>query len=442
MRRVSAVLLVLVGLVIGVLGSSPVFFAAASYVYSPVLLVLIATAFVALVTAVTAWAGLRVARGGRPAAKGLMLAASVGTVCLVAAYFMLLRPPGRPVAMPPPGPEVQYWQLPTGSRIAYVKAPAVGQPRPTPVIMLHGGPGGPMLPFCLKLGGRAPLETLPAVGYDVYYYDQMGCGYSSRLDLRREPPYTVARSVKDLEAIRAAIGAEKVVLVGWSWGAFIAAHYMLGHPGRVEKAILEAPAPLVVGRQGDFVPGPPLSQADAARYAQVMRRTFRIEVGRQLANRNSPAAFHLVPDWEVDQWLEDQYAEMLRLRQIWGSCDSAREAALAPALGLKRGSGVGFFLQTQLVDDAANLEDARPRLREDRTPTLVVHPQCDILTWASALEYRRVLPNSRLVPIADAGHMIWYDQPQVHASVIEAFLTDAPLPIADYVKDTPPWQQP
>lgn len=439
MRKISAILLIFAGVVIGVLGSSPVFFAAAFYVNSPVLLVLIATAFAVLMTAVMAWVGFRVARAGRPAAKGLALAASVGAVCLVAAYFVLLRPPGHPAPMPPPGPEVQHWQLPTGSRIAYVKSPAVGKPRPTPVIMIHGGPGGPMLPFCLTLGGHAPLETLPALGYDVYYYDQLGCGYSSRLDLRREVPYTVARVVDDLEGIRAAIGAEKVILVGWSWGAFFAARYMLEYPDRVEKAVFEAPAPLVAGRQGDFVPGAPLSPADSARYAQAMRPTFRIDVGRQLANMNSRAAFYLVPDWEVDQWLEKQYAEMLRLHQIWGSCDEAREAALASALGVTGGSGVGFFLQTHLVDDAGKLEDARPRLRENRTPTLVLHPQCDILTWASALEYRTTLPNSRLVPIAGAGHMIWYDQPQVHAGVIEAFLSDAPLPIEDYAKETPPF---
>jgi len=47
------------------------------------------------------------------------------------------------------------------------------------------------------------------------------------------------------------------------------------------------------------------------------------------------------------------------------------------------------------------------------------------------LEYRKTLPNCRLVPITGAGHMIWYDQPRVYASVVAAFVTDAPLPIAD-----------
>lgn len=441
MRKLSATLLLLAGLVIGVLGSSPVFFAAASYVYSPVLLVLIAAVFAVLVTAASAWTAFRVAHAARPFVKASALAAGVGAVCLVAAYLLLLRPPGRPPALPPPGPDVRYWQLPTGSRIAYVKSPAEGTPKPTPVIMIHGGPGGPMLPFCLKLGGHAPLDTLPAAGYDVYYYDQMGCGYSSRLDLRRDPPYSVARVVEDLEAIRVAIGAEKVILVGWSWGGYFAARYMIEHPGRVEKAVLESPAPLVAGRNQDVLPGPPLSPADAARYAMITRPTFRIDVGRRLADLNSRAAYQLVPDWEVDAWLDRQYEAMLVAGKIWGACDPARNAALGPAIGLNRGSGVGFFLQTQLIEDAGRLADARPRLRETMTPTLVVHPQCDFLAWASALEYRKALPNSRLVPLPGAGHMFWYEQPRLHAALVEAFLADAPLPFEDHPEDTPPWTE-
>ena len=38
-------------------------------------------------------------------------------------------------------PNMQYWSLDTGSRIAYTKIPAAGSVRATPIVYLHGGPG-------------------------------------------------------------------------------------------------------------------------------------------------------------------------------------------------------------------------------------------------------------------------------------------------------------
>jgi pimeloyl-ACP methyl ester carboxylesterase len=65
-------------------------------------------------------------------------------------------------------------------------------------------------------------------GFDVYAYDQIGAGRSARLaDVKA---YTVARHVADLEAIRTTIGAEKIVLIGNSWGGTLAANYLAAHP--------------------------------------------------------------------------------------------------------------------------------------------------------------------------------------------------------------------
>ena len=100
--------------------------------------------------------------------------------------------------------------LATGSRIAYVKLPARGRARPTPVVVAHGGPG-----VADMAGDAAYFGQLAGDGYDVWVYDQVGTGRSSRLaDPRR---YDIAREVADLEAIRGRIGADRMVLIGHSW---------------------------------------------------------------------------------------------------------------------------------------------------------------------------------------------------------------------------------
>ena len=61
----------------------------------------------------------------------------------------------------------------------------------------------------------APALAALATDRDVYVYDRIGTGASSRL---ADPTgYTTARTVQDLEAVRAQTGAPQVVLMGHSW---------------------------------------------------------------------------------------------------------------------------------------------------------------------------------------------------------------------------------
>ncbi|MGW4962883.1 alpha/beta fold hydrolase [Nonomuraea sp. NPDC004186] len=61
-----------------------------------------------------------------------------------------------------------------------------------------------------------PRRHLAAAGFDVYAYDQLGAGRSTRLS--DVTGYTVARHVADLEAIRRTIGADRIVIVGQRTG--------------------------------------------------------------------------------------------------------------------------------------------------------------------------------------------------------------------------------
>jgi pimeloyl-ACP methyl ester carboxylesterase len=55
--------------------------------------------------------------------------------------------------------------------------------------------------------------------------------------------YSTADTVADLEALRTALGADKLTLDGTSYGTFVAERYAIAHPDRVAKLVLDSVVP-------------------------------------------------------------------------------------------------------------------------------------------------------------------------------------------------------
>lgn len=153
---------------------------------------------------------------GRARVRVGVLAAAL-TVAVTGAIWLL---PLEDLPPPPPPADLRYWQLPSGSRLAHLTVPAAGgHARRTPVVVLHGGPGIPDL-----VGDAAYWGELSRLGFDVYVYAQLGAGPSTRLtDPTR---YQVGRDVSDLEQVRLRLDADRLILVGHSYGGFLAAAYL------------------------------------------------------------------------------------------------------------------------------------------------------------------------------------------------------------------------
>ena len=180
------------------------------------------------------------------------------------------------VAEDPAAPEGRKIAL----NVAWLPNTGNGAAMPDPVFFLAGGPG------------QAATEHAGVVSQalahvrkqrDVILIDQRGTGKShplackdeadTALTLPREAAaealaefarkcaaaldadprfYTTTEAVGDLEAVRAAIGAEQVNLIGVSYGTRVAQQYAARHPQHTRSLVLDGVAPndLVVG--GEF----------------------------------------------------------------------------------------------------------------------------------------------------------------------------------------------
>jgi proline iminopeptidase len=346
------------------------------------------------------------------------LGLGIGTTLLLSLLAALtvgrpLAPPAERLPLPPQG---GYWELPTGSRIAYLRIPALGRARATPIIRIHGGPGGYAV---TNERAVAFFGQLARDGYDVYVYDQIGSGLSARLDDPRE--YTLTRSVADLEAIRQAIGADQLIVLGESWGATLAANYMAVHPDHVARVIFSSPAPINPAEWGSY-------QADLrARLAPAQQQELaqltsqpRLAVIALLATLNPRAARDLAPDRELDGWM-DHYVSL----QLPGlRCNPASAPAAQPVHGF--GFWAARMVGREFYEQRARLKP-RALLAGNQTPTLILRGKCDHIAAGVADQYRATFAQSTLVSFPAAGHIIYEEQPERYLAAVRTFLRDEPV---------------
>ena len=230
-------------------------------------------------------------------------------------------------------------------------------------------------------------------------YDPRGRGRSDGV-----PPAKVslAFNLSDLDAIRAAVGAERVALIGWSGLGMELFVYTLRHPDRVTRLIQLAP---VAPR---WTPYAELMSADRARRTDnVARRTLEARVARgefvgkpaeecrARAAVNTPVTFgdpgsaRMAPDLCVypNEW-------PARIGAYFGSLLRSIE---------------GFDWRDSLGQAAA-------------IPRLVVHGGRDNTPLQGNREWVAGQPNARLLVVPGAGHWPHYERPERVIPALEEFL--------------------
>ncbi len=103
-----------------------------------------------------------------------------------------------------------------------------GNPKGSPVLFIHGGPGGGIEP--------SHRRYFDPSHYRVVLFDQRGCGQSTpHAELEENTTWDL---ISDIEKLRVKLGIDKWIVFGGSWGSTLSLLYAETHPERVRALAL------------------------------------------------------------------------------------------------------------------------------------------------------------------------------------------------------------
>lgn len=326
-------------------------------------------------------------------------------LCLLTFLFAGFYPRSYNVPLFQKRTNTQYWNLPSGSTIAYTLISAKGRKKLYPIIYLHGGPGGHISNHDIQI-----FTSVADSSYDVYLYDQIGSGQSERLANIRD--YTVQRHIEDLREIIQKINSKKVILVGQSWGGILAAVFAANNADKIDKIIFICPGPLYPIHQSLASIKPPDSihlKTPFYTNEQGNKKVYNIRTKaitffatkfrRKIASNKEADEFATYLNYEVDKSTV---------------CDTANI--------LKEDAGSGFYSSIMTFTSLTKVKDPRPALKQLTIPVLVMKGECDNQKWGFTNEYLELFKDSELKIIPNAGHFISVEQSQLYIKTILDFL--------------------
>lgn len=313
-----------------------------------------------------------------------------------------------PLVPAPQSPEASPWIVEPDIRLHHFAAGSGEN-----VLVVHGGPGKPT---------AAPWPGLnPLTGtYRFVYYDQRGSGRSTRpIDAfdganvyahmkRLDRTLGIGAQLADIERIRVILGGRKLVLIGHSFGGFLASLYAAEFPQHVKALVLVAPADVLVMPQkgkGFFAEiAERLPPSMRGEYADFLKRY--LDYGSIFTKREAEV---VALNSEFDRY----YAAAARAQgaAVPGAGDASADA-----------SSAGGWMVHAMYISMGRRHDYRGALKRIAAPVIVIHGSRDLQPEQASRAYVDAIPGAKLALLPGAGHFPFLDQPDAFGSVVGAFL--------------------
>ena len=261
----------------------------------------------------------------------------------------------------------------------------------TPIVWLHGGPGGMHNP-------KGPVFDL-AKDRQVYCYTQIGGGKSSKTGRKH---WKIESFVRELDLLISAWGLEEFHLMGGSWGTTLALEYYLKKKGKgVASLVFQSPLFSSRDWQTDgrrLISGLPektqhvinvchdIGATDSAVYREAMKVFYQKHVIRlknpkkRAPNPNGKAVYEYM-------WGPSEF-------QPTGTLKTYGRIAQLPKISV---------------------------------PAMIICGEFDEATPGTGEKYSQKIAGCRFVEIEGASHVIWEEKPARMRRVISRFLKDIEL---------------
>lgn len=278
-----------------------------------------------------------------------------------------------------------------------------------PLVIINGGPGGTHHYF-------HPIFSRAKEFARVIYYDQRGCGLSG---YEKGDGYTVEQAVDDLDNLREAINIEKWVVLGHSYGGFLAKYYAVNYPDKVAGLVLvnsgslSLPSNLITTTKFDY-----LSKEERERMKEISRELHELYEEKKISWERYMELLvynlNLNGNWKLQHYYKPSLERMAQ--------DALYEAK----------SDVNF---NSIMSKSWNKVNLRGVFDKCPIPTLIIEDKWDLIkdglwdvTWdADVLEILQSdLPGAKVVIFEHSSHDPFSAEPERFFPILKNFLKGLP----------------
>ncbi len=280
----------------------------------------------------------------------------------------------------------------------------VGNPDGVPVVFLHGGPGGGLIPMYRQFFDPAH--------YQVILFDQRGSGKSTpHAELRENTTWEL---ISDIEELREKFGVKKWYVFGGSWGSTLSLAYGITHPDRCLGLVLRG---IFLTRRKELLWFYQYGASEIfpdfwVRYRDEIpfeeRGDFITAYHKRLTSDDEATRLSAARAWSV--W-EGSTSKLYPDKDLMEHWEGEHEALALARIECHYFMNNSFFpSEDYIIENADKIRDV---------PTVIVQGRYDVVCpITSAWDLHRALPEAEFIVVPDAGHSV--SEPGITSALVEA----------------------